>query len=180
VFLGGGLDAFPGGIAFRIRHPLHLLEAGDRVAHVSSVMDGFFAFVGECEVLVGYMIAGSFSDLAHASRQAKQWPLYSRHRRNPPTPPIDSSKAVSSINVTLAPVCLALVTGAQMATHSSWDLDALQPVFRTGNELRSADLRMSKEVESGPGFTLDRSWFANPDRNEHNSRLRKTEPPSAP
>ena len=57
VFLGGGLDPFPGGIAFRIRHPLHLLEAGDRVAHVSSVMDGFFAFVGECEVLVGDMIA---------------------------------------------------------------------------------------------------------------------------
>jgi hypothetical protein len=76
---------------------------------------------------------------------------------------------------------LCLATGAQMATHSSWDLGALQPVFRTGNELRSADLRMSKEVESGPGFTLDRSWFANPDRsNEHNSRVPKTEPPSAP
>ena len=48
-----------GGIAFRIGHPLHLLEAGDRVAHVSSVMDGFFALLGESEVLVGDMIAAS-------------------------------------------------------------------------------------------------------------------------
>jgi hypothetical protein len=55
VFLRGGFDAFPGGITFNIGHPLHLLEAGDRVAHVSSVMDGFFALLGESEVLVGDM-----------------------------------------------------------------------------------------------------------------------------
>ena len=46
VFLRGGFDAFPGGIAFSVSHPLHLLEPGDRVAHVSSVMDGFFALLG--------------------------------------------------------------------------------------------------------------------------------------
>jgi hypothetical protein len=57
VFLHRGFDAFPGGIAFSIGHPLHLLEAGDRVAHVSSVMDGFFALLGESEVLVGDLIA---------------------------------------------------------------------------------------------------------------------------
>ena len=59
VFLRGGFDAFPGGIAFSIGHPLHLGEAGDRVAHVSSVMDGFLALLGESEVLVGDMIAAS-------------------------------------------------------------------------------------------------------------------------
>ena len=59
VLLRGGFDAFPAGIAFRIGHPLHLLEAGDRVAHVSSVMDGFFALLGESEALVGDMIAAS-------------------------------------------------------------------------------------------------------------------------
>jgi hypothetical protein len=42
VFLRGGFDAFPGGVAFVVGHPLHLLEAGDCVAHVSSVMDRFF------------------------------------------------------------------------------------------------------------------------------------------
>ena len=68
VFLRGGFDAFPGGIAFSIGHPLHLLEAGDRVAHVSSVMDGFFALFGESEVFVGDMVAASFSDLGHAPR----------------------------------------------------------------------------------------------------------------
>ena len=31
VLLRGGFDAFPGGIAFCISHPLNLLESGDRV-----------------------------------------------------------------------------------------------------------------------------------------------------
>src|SRR5450756_2598249 len=65
VFLRSGLDAFPGGVAFRVGHPLHLLEAGDCVAHVSRVMDGFFAFLGESEVFIGDMIAASLSDLGH-------------------------------------------------------------------------------------------------------------------
>ena len=47
VFFRGGFDAFPCGIAFSIGHPLHLFEAGDCVAHVSSVMDGFLALLGE-------------------------------------------------------------------------------------------------------------------------------------
>jgi hypothetical protein len=67
VFLRSGFDAFPGGVAFRVGYALHLLEAGDCVAHVSSVMDGFFAFLGESEVFIGDMIAASFSDLGHAS-----------------------------------------------------------------------------------------------------------------
>jgi hypothetical protein len=67
VFLRSGFDAFPGGVAFRVGHPLHLLEAGDCVAHVRGVMDGFFTFPGESEVLIGDMIAASFSDLGHAS-----------------------------------------------------------------------------------------------------------------
>src|ERR1022692_886765 len=67
VFLRSGLDACPGGVAFRVGHPLHLLETGDCVAHVSRVMDGFFAFLGEREVFIGDMIAASFSDLGHAS-----------------------------------------------------------------------------------------------------------------
>jgi hypothetical protein len=67
VFLGSGLDAFPGGVAFRVGHPLHLLEAGDRVAHVSCVVDGFFTFLGKGEVFAGDMIAFRFSDLGHAA-----------------------------------------------------------------------------------------------------------------
>ena len=45
VFLGSGFDAFPGGVAFGVGHPVDLLEAGNCVAHVSSVMDGFFTFL---------------------------------------------------------------------------------------------------------------------------------------
>ena len=67
VFLRSGFDAFPGGVAFRVGHPLHLLEAGDCVAHVSSVMDGFFTFLGKSEIFIGNMIAASFSDFGHAS-----------------------------------------------------------------------------------------------------------------
>jgi hypothetical protein len=67
VFLRSGFDAFPGGIAFSVGHALHLLEAGDCVAHVSSVVDGFFTFLGESEVVIGDMIAASFSDLGHAT-----------------------------------------------------------------------------------------------------------------
>ena len=67
VFLRSGFDAFPGGVAFRVSHPLHLLEAGDCVSHVSSVMDGFLTFLGESEVFIGDTIAASFSDLGHAS-----------------------------------------------------------------------------------------------------------------
>jgi hypothetical protein len=46
--------------------PLHLLDAGNRIAHASSVMDGFFALLGESEVLVGDMIAARFGDLGYA------------------------------------------------------------------------------------------------------------------
>ena len=67
VFFRGGFDAFPGGVAFRVGHPLHLLEAGDCVAYVSSVMDGFFTFLGESEIFIGDMIAASFSDFGHVS-----------------------------------------------------------------------------------------------------------------
>ena len=49
VFLRSKFDAFPGGIAFGVGHPLHLLEAGHRVAHVSSVMDVFFALLGKAK-----------------------------------------------------------------------------------------------------------------------------------
>ena len=67
VFLGSGFDAFPGIIAFRAGHALHLLKASDCVAHVSGVMDGFFAFLGESEVFIGDVIAAGFSDLGHVS-----------------------------------------------------------------------------------------------------------------
>src|ERR1700688_4837524 len=67
VFLRSGFDAFPGGVAFSVGYPLHLLEAGDCVPHVSSVMDGFFTFLGESKGFIGDMIAASFSDLGHAS-----------------------------------------------------------------------------------------------------------------
>src|ERR1039458_7149459 len=67
VFPGSGFDALPGGVAFSVGNPFHLLEAGDCVAHVSSVMDGFFTLLGESEVFVGDMIAASFIDLGHAA-----------------------------------------------------------------------------------------------------------------
>src|SRR6476661_5959592 len=66
VFLCSGLDAFPRRVAFGVRHPFHLLEARDCVAHVGSVMDGFFTFLGESEVFIADTIAFSFSDLGHA------------------------------------------------------------------------------------------------------------------
>ena len=66
VFLRSGFDAVPGGVAFGVGYPLHLLEPGDRVAHVSSVMDGFLPFLGESKALIGDMIAVSFGDLGHA------------------------------------------------------------------------------------------------------------------
>src|SRR5580658_4609173 len=53
MFLRSGLDAFPRGIAFGVSHAVHLLEAGDGVAHVSSVMNGFLAFLWESEILIG-------------------------------------------------------------------------------------------------------------------------------
>ena len=68
VFLRSDLNAFPGGVAFRVAHPLHLLEAGGRVAHVSGVVNGFFAFLGESEIVIGEVIAAGFSDLGHAYR----------------------------------------------------------------------------------------------------------------
>jgi hypothetical protein len=65
MFLRSGLDAFPRGIAFGVSHAFHLLEAGDGVAHVSSVMDGFLAFLWEREILIGNVIAAGFIDLRH-------------------------------------------------------------------------------------------------------------------
>ena len=65
VFLRGGFDAFPGGVAFRVGHPLHLLEAGDCVAYVSSVMDRFLTLLGESKIFIGDMIAPGFSDFGH-------------------------------------------------------------------------------------------------------------------
>jgi hypothetical protein len=67
VLLGSYFDAFPGGVAFRVGHPLHLFEAGDCVPHVSRVMDGFLTLFGESEILIGDMIAASFSDFRHNS-----------------------------------------------------------------------------------------------------------------
>jgi hypothetical protein len=65
VFLRSGFEAFPGGVAFRIGYSLHLLETHNCIAYVSSVMDGFFPFLGEGEAFIGDMIAASFSDLRH-------------------------------------------------------------------------------------------------------------------
>src|ERR1035441_9598882 len=110
VFLRSGLDPFPGGVALRVGHPLHLLETGDCVAHVSRIMDGLFPFLGKSEVFIGDMIAASFKDFGNAYLPESRWPIYPRHRRNAATPSTDSSKAASSINVTVAPVCLAFVT----------------------------------------------------------------------
>ena len=45
----------------------YLLEAGDCIPPVSSVMDGFFTLFGESEVLIGDMIAASVGDVGHAS-----------------------------------------------------------------------------------------------------------------
>jgi hypothetical protein len=68
VFPGSGFDALPGGGAFSVGHTFHLIETGDCIAHVSSVMDGFFTFLREREVFVGDMIAASFSDFGQADR----------------------------------------------------------------------------------------------------------------
>lgn len=47
VLLRSGFDAFPGCIAFRVGHSLHLLETGDCVAHVSRIMVGSLRSLGK-------------------------------------------------------------------------------------------------------------------------------------
>src|SRR5487761_2033290 len=74
-FRRGGFDAFPGGIAFGIGHPLHLLEARDCVADVSSVMNRLLTFLGESEIFIGDMLAAGFCDLGHASLSANRPPI---------------------------------------------------------------------------------------------------------
>jgi hypothetical protein len=70
MFLRSGLDTFPRGIALRLSHAFHLFEAGDGVAHVSSVMNGFLAFLWEREILIGNVIAAGFIDLGHTNKVA--------------------------------------------------------------------------------------------------------------
>src|SRR6202040_1990940 len=55
---------------------------------MSGVVEGFLALLRECKVFIGDVIAFSFSDLRHAFVPANRGPIYSRHRGNPPTPPI--------------------------------------------------------------------------------------------
>ena len=70
VFLRGGFDAFPGGVALGIGHSLHLLETGDCIAYVSSVMDRFLTLLREGEVFIGDVIAAGIGDLGHASQSS--------------------------------------------------------------------------------------------------------------
>ena len=72
VFLRSRFDPFPGRVAFRIGHALHLLKARDCVADVSSIMDGFFTFLGESEVPLCDMVAASFSDLRPTPEKRKR------------------------------------------------------------------------------------------------------------
>src|ERR1039457_1594120 len=63
--------------------------------------------------------------------QTSRLPIYARHRKNAPTPPVDSSNVASSINVTTAPVCLAFVTnrsGRETCRGSSLSV----PPFESG------------------------------------------------
>jgi len=70
VFLSSGFNAFPGSVAFRIAYSLHPLEAHDCIAYVSSIMDGFFPFLGEGEVLIGDMIAATFDEQTNCHLRA--------------------------------------------------------------------------------------------------------------
>jgi len=66
VFSSRGFNAFPGCVAFRIGHALHLLEAGDGIAHMSGIMNRFFAFLRESKIFIRDVIAASFVDFGHA------------------------------------------------------------------------------------------------------------------
>ena len=70
MFLGSGLDPFPRSIAFGVSHAFHLFEACDGVAHMSSVMNGFLAFLWKREILIGHVIAAGFIDLGHTNKVA--------------------------------------------------------------------------------------------------------------
>src|ERR1700676_3271153 len=67
VFLSGGFDAFPGGVPFGVGYALHLLEAGDCIAYVSSVMDRFLTLLREGEFFIADLMAAGFGDLGHCS-----------------------------------------------------------------------------------------------------------------
>src|SRR4051812_22400083 len=46
-----GLDAFPRLVAFRVADVLHLVEAGDGIAHMGRVLERLLALLGKCELL---------------------------------------------------------------------------------------------------------------------------------
>jgi hypothetical protein len=60
VLLDSGLDALPGVAALGVSHALRLPEAGDGIARMRCVMDGFFPLLWEGKVFVGDLIAAGF------------------------------------------------------------------------------------------------------------------------
>src|SRR6185369_10612100 len=57
IFLRRRLDALPGFVALLVGHPLDLVEAGDRVAHVAGVLQRLFALLREGEGAGGEIVA---------------------------------------------------------------------------------------------------------------------------
>src|ERR1035441_1024824 len=106
---------------------------------------------------------------------------YPRHRRNAATPPTDSSKVASSMNVTVAPVCLAFVTsrsgrdacrgsslvvppsasgisGARMAcTSSVWGWLASSPPLRSNSS--TCPLARASSVSCAPTTANPRARY---------------------
>ena len=65
-FPGRGFDALPRSVALGLADAFDLIEARDRISHMRSVVQGFFFFFRECEVLIGYVIALGLIEFAHA------------------------------------------------------------------------------------------------------------------
>src|ERR1039457_3256741 len=65
VSLGGRLYPLPRRTTFRLRNVLHLREARNRVARVSSIFQRLLALLGKSELACRYPITSWFGQLCH-------------------------------------------------------------------------------------------------------------------
>lgn len=59
------LDAFPGGVALVVADVLHMIEAGDRVAHVSRALKRLRALFWKRELILLQILSILGAELSH-------------------------------------------------------------------------------------------------------------------
>src|SRR4051794_29404237 len=65
MLLGGALYPAPGCIAFVVANAFHLIEAGDRVAHVAGVVERLLALLRKRELILVELVALGFAKFGH-------------------------------------------------------------------------------------------------------------------